>query len=298
MRGNITVDEGSSIIIEHQGNLVQVNEDAVVTNNGTINVNLTTPELIARDFMLLGSPMSGDDENVFNAQAMLFHTTSNFDPYEGTPAISGVNFVDQDNNDWSHQVGVLNPAEGYLVRPSMTQGGTYDYTYSQGTLNSGTISYNATFGDDKQDSPNILANPYASAIDASMFISQNANVSEVYFWEHNTTPSNTFPGGNSANFSMEDVSMFNGLMGVQASSGGSTPNAVISTGQGFGIKANAGGSITFTNAMRLTSGNTTLRNQEDKDLLWITVSDNQYDLGSTAGLGFIASASERLRSKV
>ena len=292
---NITVNTNGALIVEHTGNVVQKDEDAVVINNGTINVKLDTPPLNARDFILSGSPMTAQNHTVYNNPAQLFkHTTENFDPYTGTPAVNGVNFLDNDINDWTPHTGVLNPGEGYLVRPSFTVDGSYSYVYDQGTLNSGLITYDAFYGSSKEDSPNQLSNPYASALNADMFIAQNAAVSEVYFWEHNITPSNAIPGPNSSNFSMQDVSMYNGTMGVAAASGGTTPNGVISTGQGFAIKANnPGGTVTFSNAMRLNAGNTTLRITEDvRDLLWISISEAEYEIGSTAGIGFLSAASD------
>ncbi|RMA57756.1 discoidin domain-containing protein [Ulvibacter antarcticus] len=294
---NIKVETGGSIIVSHQGSVVQVADDAVVINNGTINVKLTTPALNARDFMIMGSPMTAANNTMFSAYQVLNHTTANFTPYVGTPAVVGVNFHDQESNDWSNFVGQLTPGEGYLVRPSYTAGGTYNYEYNQGTLNNGIITYSAFFGDDKEDSPNVISNPYASAIDATMLIANNAMIDEVYFWEHLTTPVSGIPGPLNENFNMEDISTYNGTMGIPASNDpgtSTTPNGVISTGQGFGIKANAGGNVTFNNAMRLTTGNTTLRRSVPKDLLWLTVREGEYHMGSTAGIGFLQSASENL----
>lgn len=304
--GTLTVNAGNYINVqkditvngilnvEHTANVVQQDADAQFTRGAgaTIDVAITSPALTARDFMLLGSPMSAETNNVFNgASRVLRHDTSEFEPYTAEP-LNGVNFLDADNNAWITHTGQLNPGEGYFVLPSLVNDGTYNYNHTEGSLNTGNIVYNAFYGDDKNDSPNMLANPYASAIDATMLINQNAAISEVYFWEHNTTPSNTIPGPLNANFSMQDVSLFNGTMGTPAASGGTTPNNVIATGQGFAIKANSpGGDVTFSNEMRLTSGNTTLRNPEGRDLLWIHVSENEYDLGSTTGIGFLEEAS-------
>jgi hypothetical protein len=290
VNGNITVDNTAALIVEHTGNVVQVDDTALVVNNGSINVNLTTPALNARDFMIMGSPMTAETNAMFSAHQVLNHTTANFTPYVGVPPVVGVNFHDQDSNDWSNFASTFNAGEGYLVRPSMTSGGTYNYTYNSGTLNNGVITYSAFFGDDKEDSPNVLSNPYASAIDADLLISSNAIIDELYFWEHLTTPAPGIPGPLTANFSMEDISTRNYLMGVAAANGGGIPNGVISTGQGFGIKANAAGDVTFNNALRLTSGNTTFRRPVDKDLIWITVREPQYHMGSTAGIGFTENA--------
>ncbi|RMA57665.1 choice-of-anchor B family protein [Ulvibacter antarcticus] len=296
--GNVIVDAGSQLIVEHQANFVQENDDAIVTNNGSINVKLTTPAMNARDFLLLGSPMTSDGISAFAdglpAYQVLNHTTANFQPYSGTPPIVGVNFYDQEQNDWTNFSGTLAPSEGYLVRPSYTQNGTYNYEYNQGTLNSGEITYAAGYNTSKESSANVLSNPYASAIDAAMLIENNAILDEVYFWEHNTTPGTGIPGPQSENFNMEDISTYNGTMGIPSATGGTTPNGIISTGQGFGIKANAAGDVTFNNAIRLTSGNTTLRKTTEKDLIWLTVREGQYHMGSTAGIGFLESATADL----
>ncbi|RMA57760.1 T9SS type A sorting domain-containing protein [Ulvibacter antarcticus] len=296
--GDISVESGSSIIVEHTANVVQIDDYATVANNGTINVNVTTPGLTARDFMILGSMMTSENETAFEdalpAYQVLNHTTSNFQPYVGTPPIVGVNFYDQEQNDWTNFSGTLNAAEGYLVRPSYTQSGSYNYTFDQGTLYNGKIVYVADYNTDKESSANILSNPYASAIDADMLITGNTMIDEVYFWEHNTTPGMGVPGPQSENFNMEDISTYNGTMGIPSSTGGDTPNGIIATAQGFGIKANAPGDVVFKNTMRLTSGNTNLRKNIDKDLIWLTVREGQYHLGSTTGIGFLENAGPQL----
>jgi choice-of-anchor B domain-containing protein len=296
---NITRDitVNGNLIVEHTANVVQTDDSASVVNNGNIDVNLTTPVLNPRDFMIMGSPMSAETNAMFSAHQVLKHTTENFTPYVGVPPVVGVNFHDQESNDWSNFAGTFNAGEGYLVRPSMTAGGTYNYTYNVGTLNNGVITYSAFFGDDKEDSPSVLSNPYASAIDADLLISSNAIIDELYFWEHLTTPASGIPGPLGANFSMEDISTRNFTMGIPASNDPgttTTPNGVIATGQGFGIKANAAGTVTFNNALRLTSGNTTLRQSADKDLIWITVREPQYHMGSTTGIGFTENATPAL----
>ncbi|MEZ4875405.1 MAG: T9SS type A sorting domain-containing protein [Flavobacteriaceae bacterium] len=299
-QGNITVD--GTLVVAHQGSVVQVSDDAVVTNNGTINVNLTTPTLGSRDFMVLGSPMTADTRTgVWNsAFLVLNHNTANFVP---NPAVAAAfpgaeNFADDNYDNWTAYSGGINPAEGYIVRPQSgygQPGGIFNYTYDQGTLNNGAqpfaVIYNTpgpTPADNKNASPNILANPYASAIWANDFINANAMVDEVYFWEHNTPPSPNLPGAGSMNFSMEDISMYNLAGGTPAASGGSAPNGYIATGQGFGIKASAAGTAVFNNAMRRVDNNNTLRDagQTVMDRLWIEVSTPEFGMQHTTLIAF------------
>ncbi|MFT5077948.1 MAG: hypothetical protein ACI917_000451, partial [Patiriisocius sp.] len=280
LQNEATVDAGATLNIEHQGSFVQVEEDARVINNGTINVDVTTPTLKPRDFMILGTPMSmgapvGQTNPVFR---VLNLTTTNFRPNPDVQAMfpGGTNFVDEDNNDWSQYIGDYNAGEGYYVWPQadlVSGNQTYDLRYSQGTLNSGVVTYTldynttgtetGTAAKNKNASPSVISNPYASAIDASAFIAANVAIDEIYLWEHVSTPSPAFPGANTANFNMADISTYNGTtFNPAATKPGATLNNSISTGQGFGVKANASGTATFNNSMRTTSNNNTLRTSE------------------------------------
>lgn len=300
VRSNITVDNGSHIIIEHQGSLVQVLESASVINNGNIDVLLITPPLVARDFMILGSPMDSENETVYDgAYQVLNHNTDNYTMFT-SETIEGINFYDEGADELGIATGVLNPGEGYIVRPSFTDDGTFNYTYTvdnTGTLNSGEILYQAGYNGNKDDSANLLANPYPSAIDANIFLAENSEIiSEIYFWEHLTPVGETNGPYGEQNFSMEDISTYNNMGGTQAAAnGGLIPTNIISTGQGFGIKANAEGTVRFTNAMRVTSGNTTLRSTlTDANRLWLTVNNIENEQSSTNLIGFTSRATAGL----
>ncbi|GEQ84739.1 hypothetical protein ULMS_02470 [Patiriisocius marinistellae] len=304
VENDITVD--GILQIAHTGSLVQTNNDATVINNGTINVYVTTPEVAPRDFIISGSPMTAETrEGVHNASfRVLEHSTLDFFP---NPLVDDfyapntvANFANTSLDDWSQHSGILNPAEGYLVYPqaSIIDGNqSYNLLFEQGTLNNGVHEYAMEYHIDKNSSPNILANPYPSAIDAEKFLIANPLIDEVYFWEHLTEPDNTFPGGSSANFSMEDISMYNisgGIAaGTQAINGGTEPNGFIATSQGFGVKANAAGTATFNNSMRVTTGNNTLRSPTaDRNRIWIKMESMDYDLSSETLIAFDPNATQ------
>lgn len=296
LQNSATIETNATLNVLHQGSFVQVEDDATVINNGSINVMVTTPSLDEREFMILGSPMTATSETVFNsAYQVLNHDTDSYEMYT-TNSIDGINFYDQEGDDLSYYTGLLNPAEGYIVRPSYTDSGIYNYTFDGGTLNSGEINYTAGFNNtNKDDSANFLSNPYPSAIDANLFLSENSGIiSELYFWEHLTPPGVMNGPYGEQNFSMEDISTYNNMGGTApAANGGTTPTNIIATAQGFGIKANAGGTIKFTNAMRVSSGNTTLRSSlEDANRLWFSVRETQSDKGSSNLIGFTSAASE------
>jgi uncharacterized lipoprotein YddW (UPF0748 family) len=311
IESDITVN--GTLIVEHQGSVVQTDNNALVTNNGTINVLLSTPNLASRDFMILGSPMTGETRGSVWSSAFLVldHNTLNFVP---NPAVAiafpgAENFADDNYDNWIvyNNAGTVDPGEGYLVRPQAgygQPGGVFNYTYDGGTLHNGIVNFSVlyntpgpTSADDKNASPNVLANPFPSAIFADDFIGANAMIDEVFFWEHLTPPSPGLPGAGSMNFSMEDISMYNLSGGVPAASDPgttTTPNGYISTGQGFGIKATAAGTATFTNSMRRTTNNNTLRDSNDKDRVWISVNNARYEMQNTTLIAFTQNATSGL----
>lgn len=305
IENDITVD--GTLIVGHQGSVVQRSSTAITENNNTINVEITTPILQTRDFMVLGSPMSSETRtDVYNsAFLVLNHTPSTFIPHPLVPA-GGTNFADDNNDFWNIMVsGPINIGEGYIVRPQSgytdPANTTFDFTYDAGTLNNGDVTKDVIFNGlvtNPDGTPNAYANPYPSPISAFDFINDNALVNEVYFWEHLTPPGSSIPGANSINFSMGDISMYNLSGGTAAANdtGTSTePNGIISTGQGFGIKAFATGTTTFTNNMRRTTGNTTLRApKEDIDRMWLNVKNTEFDLQSTTLIAFNPEATSGL----
>ena len=310
--GNITVGVNAELIVEHTGSIVQADDTANTINNGDIEVQITTPLLKPRDFMVLGSPVTNNvPEGVLNPIfRQLQHNTEDFLPHPDVQALfpDGTNFVDIDNNDYSQNTESFNAGEGYLVWPqqSIIDGNleyplVFSQTSTEGTLNNGLISYTLGFNtpgptavENKNASPNIISNPYPSAISATDFMNANDAVDEVYFWEHNSTPNDAFPGANNTNFNMADISVFNEMGGIPAATGGTTPNDFIASAQGFGIKNNGtAATVQFTNAMRRKTNNTTLRspNEIEKDRIWLTVNNPEYDLRSTTLIGFTAEAS-------
>lgn len=296
---NVTKDitVNGNLIVEHQGSVVQLEDNATVANNGVINVEYTTPFMLPRTFLVMGSPMTSETRNgVFtNAHKVLNHLTENFVPNPDVAAQfpSAENFADDNYDNWITYNGAINTAEGYIVRPqaNLIEGNrTYDMTYEQGTLNTGDVHFTVKYNTNRNNSPNVLSNPYASAISAADFINTNSLVNEVYFWNPNTPPNGSLPGAGSMNFSMEDISMYNLMGGTPAPSDptNTNPSGYISTGQGFGIKATAAGTATFTNAMRVTGNNNTAPRPaaDGNDRIWVQVKNDQYQMQNNTLIGF------------
>lgn len=290
--GDILIEPNSSLIIEHTGSLVQKDNAAIFTNNGNVEVRLTTGVLNARDFIMAGSPVESETrEGAFGAgYGMLEHLTNLFEPNTDAAAAfpMAVNFVDDDFDQFQQYSGLINPGEGYLYRPqaNVNEGGlSYDISFV-GPVNTGEITYDVTYGDDPNDSPNILANPYPSAIWAQDIIAGNAMINEIYFWEH-LTPYADYPDVPFLHYSMDDISYVNLSGGMAATNGGEAPSGYISTGQGFGIKATAAGTARFTNSMRRPDNNNTFRAQEQlAERIWLSVTNTNYDIKNSTLIAF------------
>lgn len=303
IENDITVD--GTMSVSNTGSVVQIAEDAVTINNGAIAVARSTPLLEPRDFIALSSPMSGDTKtNVYASANRVFGIISNnFSPNTevSNDFPTAANFLDDNGDYLDKNITSLTPSTGYLVFPqavTATSPIIFNHTYTQGTLNSGHITASINYNSSTStDNFNLIGNPYASAIDTDMLISSNPVINEVYFWEHITTPNESLPGFNPSNFSMDDVSVRNAIMGIPAVNDmtASIPSQFMASGQGFGILANGaeasnGTDALFTNAMRVTSGSNILRNADLDNKIWLRLNVDEYSIQSTTAIGFIPEA--------
>lgn len=302
-QGDITVNANGAINVANAGSIVQIDDAAVTINNGTIAVAKTTPSLNPRDFILLSSPMTAETNgDVFGTADRVFSIIpENFVPNADVTAAfpMAANFIDDNGDYLDNTVTNLNSSAGYLVFPqAVTDVGavTFDHTYTQGTLNCGNIVAPITYnGPESENNFNLLGNPYPSAIDTDMLIANNTAISEVYFWEHITAPDQSLPGFNTSNFSMDDVSVRNAMMGIAAVNdmSGDAPGQFMASAQGFAILADQtamGTDVTFTNAMRVTGNNGTPRSAAQDNKLWLRLDSETYTIQSRMGLGFVPEA--------
>ncbi len=293
--GNITVN--GTLIVENAGSIVQIDENAITINNGTIEVRKTTPSLEPRDFIVLSSPMTLETNNgVYqNTNRVYQIVTSLFTPHPDVT--TALNFIDVDF-DYFAPVTNLPAGQGFLVFPqgiNDTGSVIFDHTYTLGTLNSGPINYPLEFnGPSTENNFNLVGNPYASAIDSDMVISTNEAVNEIYYWEHLTPPTADNPGDNTENFSMDDISIYNLTGGIAAVNGGIAPGRFMPSGQGFGILADqdaVGSDLIFTNSMRISGNNGTVRSNEiTANKIWLKISDEKEVLNTTSLIGFLEEA--------
>lgn len=156
--------------------------------------------------------------------------------------------------NWSTvgQNGTLLAGYGYTLKGCDAITPNQNYTFV-GKPNNGTINTTVS-----SNNLNLCGNPYPSAIDANMFIDDNASsiTGTLYFWEHydtNTSHNTVQYQGGYATYTKTGgtapvaPSYVSGL-----GSSSKTPQRFIPVGQGFFVTGSAtGGTITFKNSQRL-----------------------------------------------
>ncbi len=147
--------------------------------------------------------------------------------------------------------GTLLAGQGFTLKGSNAATATQNYTFI-GKPNNGVITTTVA-----ANNLNLCGNPYASALDADAFITQNlgATTGTLYFWEHYST-NNThyladYQGGYATRTLVGGTPAVAppGISGLGSSS--KVPGRFIPVGQGFFITANTtGGTVTFSNNQR------------------------------------------------
>ncbi|NHM06533.1 hypothetical protein G4D82_04810 [Flavobacterium sp. CYK-4] len=272
----ITVNDGVNVnvtanfTIRNNASLVQVSN---AINIGKITVERITQPMYRFDYTYWGSPVTLASNFTLG---MLSPNTLSDKFFSWIPSVSN------GFGNWAFETPAtaMNPTKGYIARAPQNFSFTPDvkvpYTANFiGTPNNGDIYCPIYFGalplSNNNDKYNLLGNPYASAVDAELFLSDPANLpiidGTIYFWTHNSQPSashvDPFYGDFIINYAANDYASWNRLGGTgttaAAGSGGAVPNGYIASGQGFFAKstgtANNGDPVVFRNSMRVAFNN-------------------------------------------
>ncbi len=272
----LTVTAPGTLKFNNNASLLQINDAA--TNSGTVTFERITQPMYRFDYTYWGCPVtlaSNFTLGVFPGGLSPETLSDKF--YSWTPTIANA------GGNWAQESAatIMNPIKGYIVRApstfSFNPATKVTYTANLvGVPNNGVISSPIYHGalalgvnDDKY---NLLGNPYPSALDAQAFLTNAANTpiidGTIYFWTHNSPINvgnpNPFYGTFALNYDNNDYAAWNslgaaGARGIQAGTGGVTPNGYIATGQGFFTKstgtAATGATVTFNNSMRVAGNN-------------------------------------------
>ena len=262
IRVNNKLTHNGNLFIDNNGQFIQVEEtdtnDGVYT--GTVFQVKRTASARNLDYIYWGSP----------TENFAVGNLPNSHRYEWNTLFNNTNGT---QGNWTAASGNMVKGKGYIARASngsatpipvnltfagKPHNGTFTKEILRGSFQ-GTdydaepSNPNNTLTTKWDDNWNLLSNPYPSAIDARVFISDNSNIQGfVKIWSHGTLPTSSvdpFYQDFSYNYTSDDYITFNGT--------GSVPpgyNGYIPSGQGFMVCMNDGDTasenVTFSNSMR------------------------------------------------
>jgi hypothetical protein len=245
IENGLTVDPTSTLTFENNSSLIQVN-DAVV-NTGTIIYKRISSPMKNFDFTYWSSPVKDQVLNVLS------------------PNTFPDKYFSFANNNWVLESGanMMNPAgKGFIIRvpkPNSTYPNGKDNwttpTYAQPVQFVG-VPYNGaiTIATQGPSQTNLIGNPYPSAIDADLFMTNTNNSTTIdgalYFWTHNSSPVLV---GSSYVYVSNDYAVYNLTGGTEgAPTGGPAPSGQIAAGQSFFVGSQVMGNFEFNNSMRIS----------------------------------------------
>lgn len=202
---------GGSLTFEDDASLVQLN---TTSNVGSITYKRKTTGLKPYDYTYWSSP-------VVSATLSQLATNSLFYKYD--PVIG--DWV------WLPSTTVMTPGVGYIARvsPNIVTGTILETNFI-GVPNNGDIS---TTVKKSASAYNLIGNPYPSAVDADLFITDATNSSIItgtlYYWTHNTSITNN-------NYTFADYATYNLTGGVGTGVGTLGASRYIAAGQGFFVE--------------------------------------------------------------
>ena len=256
-----SIENKGSIVIDHQGSLVQVENSATVTGTGTYSTTVKTTSMADARYTYFSSPSNTDTMNVFNSWA----ATGRMFGWDGTSQV------------WSAVTTAtpMTPGLGYIVRPTTVANFSNPFTTNfTGAFNNGIVTttlYNTNVYSGNDDDSSLVGNPYPSAINTQALLDANPNANAFYFWSHDT-------GLNWSGESYKTWTLLGGTSGAPVN---------IATGQGFFVTSTAAGTFTFSNDQRVTGNNDTfLRPANNLDKVWLNVISDT-NAGSQILVGFI-----------
>lgn len=275
----VTVNPGGSLTFEDTASLVQINDSSV--NSGNITYKRKTTPMKLYDYGYWSSPVTNATLSQLAGDSYFYSFSPSANTYVYHTAATNM----------ALGVGYLSRTpENLVYNPTLILESTFVGTPNNGVISTPIVKSTAT--------NNLIGNPYPSAIDIDLFLTDPANSGivngTIFLWTHNTAITNN-------NYSVNDYAKYNLTGGVAtasaALSGGAVPTGKVAAGQGFFIEANtalANGtySATFKNSMRISGNNNqffrtnnsnTVNSNDggsvsqslEKHRVWLSVSNNE-----------------------
>lgn len=230
-----------TLVLENSASLYQYDDE--ITNTGIVHVKRKSSPILKSDYTYWSSPV--EDQKLVDV----------------SPNTLGDKYFSYDYavRNWRME----NPSnkmivgKGYIIRGPQEFSTNVPASFEaifKGIPNNGKIDL--ILGDIK--SFNLIGNPYPSALNADVFLIENASKinGTLSFWTHNTPINNN-------KYASDDYAVYNllggvGTSGALASGVNETiPDGTIASGQAFLVQSKGAGNIEFNNGMRLEKRNST-----------------------------------------
>ncbi|HEY6142101.1 MAG TPA: glucose/sorbosone family PQQ-dependent dehydrogenase, partial [Flavobacterium sp.] len=286
LNGPLTVSSGS-FTLNNNANLIQSTN---VNNTGNIIVKRNSSPLMRLDYTLWSSPVTNTNQKLTNFSPLTSVTpTSRFYTYDTT-----TNLYD---DIASPSTTYFNSGQGYLIRMPNNHPTTptvWNGTFT-GVPHNGYYPVAMTNGGVGKRF-NLIGNPYPSPISMSQFVLDNNTkiTGTLYFWRKTNGASGsaycTWKGGTFVTNSQAQVI---------------SPNGIIQTGQGFFVEAiNSSTSIQFNNSQRDTNTSGQFfktkeskqsTDNEERNTIWVNAT-NASGAFSQMAVGYITDATQGVDS--
>lgn len=291
---------GGSLTFENNASLVQTSDVTNAAgvysggNTGSITYKRTTNPIRRFDFTYWSTPV--------NPQTLVglspYTLPDKFMSYNAASSLWTIN----------NSSATMVPGKGYIIRGPQSYDAVVPQIFNgsfNGVPNNGTITIPIA----GPNNLNLIGNPYPSALNADLFLSNALNSGildpTIYLWTHNTAVT-----GN--NYSSSDYAVYNylGGTGTTAAPSGATggfnnnvPNGKIASGQSFFIKGLAAGNATFLNSMRVVGNNnqffkttqTSSNGNDQNHRIWLDIKNEQNDYKQTL-IGYTPKATNKVDS--
>lgn len=326
--GNLVLSSDLSIcsLKVNNGAAVTVNPGVTLTVNGVVNVasigalNFLDSTGFTGAASLMQNPATTTNANISTATNVTYQRhilTRKFDytywssPLSNTtlfnlaPGTLPDKYIKFDSNAyaWTFPNAVattMAPGIGYGIRgpvaysPTVLTLSTHTFT---GKPNNGDYGGIQVYHNIPGQDLNFLGNPYPSPLSADSFMDGNPGVlgvpgagTTMYFWTHNTL-------FNGSNYVFSDYAAYNrtGSVGTAVPGPNSAPpSGIISSGQGFMIRAVTSGTVTFRNNMRVAGANAQFfrlnASALEKSRLWLDFANTNGDSFKQLLVGYIENA--------
>lgn len=276
-----------TLVLEDSASLYQSDDDMV--NTGIIHFKRKTNPVVRYDFTYWSSPVE-------NQKLIDVSPNTLIDKYESYDALT---------KSWKFEKpsDIMIVGKGYIIRApqdfSITERSVYEATF-KGIPNNGKIEVNLGMS----NSFNLVGNPYPSAVDANVFLTNNTLKIKgaLYFWTHKTPITNY-------KYTADDYATYNllGGVGTAATNFGTNntePKGEIAAGQSFFLKSKDLGTAEFTNEMRIIGRNSSFfkpsknnqvssESKVEKHRIWLNLRNNEGAFKQTL-IGYINGATNGL----